>query len=374
MKVAYFTESLPPNTDGVVRTLVRLAETLEQENVDYQFYSPVKPNDESSLSRRVRKVSSVPFFLYSDYKMGIPYFNGLETNLDRFRPDLIHIVSETLLGHYGLVYAKKRKIPVVSSYHTHFVSYFSYYGFSKVEHLGWQFLQWFHNQCDRTYAPSPSAVQELIDRGIHGVELWQRGVDLAHFSPAKRQLDLRRSIGAEKKPIVLFVGRLVKEKDLDDVVTVNRILMEKGCDFQMVIVGDGPMRGELEEELPNAHYTGYQHGEKLAQWYASSDLFLFPSTTETFGNVILEAFASGLPVVTVDKGGVADIVTDGRDGFVARHNQPHKIADKVQLLLQNPQQRKAMAVEARKSARRYSWSAINKGLLNSYENVLLNTN
>lgn len=372
MKVAYFTESLPPNTDGVVKTLCHLVDSLDENDVDFRFYSPVKPDDSYPWRDKVRKVASVPFALYSYYRVGLPYFHGIKQELDEFKPDLVHIVSQTLLGMYGMQYGRRVNIPVVSSYHTNFVSYFQYYGFKKAEKLGWQYLTWFHNQCDLTYAPSPSTVNELLEKGIHDVELWQRGIELDKFSPDHRSTDLRRSIGAEDKPILLFVGRLVKEKDLDDLIAADQILKARGNDLKIVIVGDGPMKEECHRRLPDAHLTGYQYGTDLARWYASSDIFAFPSTTETFGNVILEAFASGIPAVGVNKGGVADIIHHAQDGFIAQANDPVDFSDHVEKLIKDPPLRFETGVKARLTARSYSWSAINQALLRSYENIIAN--
>ena len=370
MKVAYFTESLLPHTDGVVRTLCRLVETLESEKVDFMFFSPFKPDDNISWSPKVKKVASVPLWLYDYYRIGLPYFHGIEQSLDELKPDIVHICSPTLLGMYGLKYAQKRKLPVVTSYHTHFVRYFNYYGLEQFETLGWGYLRWFHNQFDRTYAPSPSTVKELEQRGLNNVELWQRGIDFDNFSPRYRNTDLRKSIGAENKPVLLFVGRLVKEKDLDDLVKANHILKEKGYDFKQVIVGDGPMREELETRLPNAHFTGYMHGKELAEWYASSDLFVFPSTTETFGNVILEAFASGIPAVGVNKGGVADIINHGIDGRIAQANDAKDFAENIEFFFNCNGEKKQYIQSAQNTAKTYNWQHINKGLLTSYEHLI----
>ncbi|MBN1999235.1 glycosyltransferase family 1 protein [candidate division KSB1 bacterium] len=370
MKIAYFTEALPPVTDGVSNTLVHLIETLQSEKIDFHFYSAAKPDDRP-WSDRVTKVVSVPFLLYSYYKVGLPYFDGIDSHLNEFKPDLIHVVSPTLLGIYGINMAKKRKIPVVSSYHTRFVSYFSYYKLQGLEKVGWTFLQWFYGQCAAVYAPSPSAKNELESYNINNVELWCRGINLDRFSPRYNEPALRRKIGiADETPIILFVGRLVREKDLDDVVAVNKILENRGLKFKQVFVGDGPMRSELESRLPNAYFAGYQHGDDLAKWYATADLFFFPSTTETFGNVILEAFASATPAVGVSKGGVQDIIHSGRDGFIARPNDPQDIADKVQILIENKDQRLAFAERAQKTALEYSWDTINLRLLSSYRNLV----
>lgn len=370
MKIAYFTESLPPNTDGVVKTLVKLIGTLEEEHIDFRFFSPVKPDATYSWTDKVSKVKSVPFFLYNYYHVGVPFFEGISRQLDEFQPDLVHLCAPSLLGVYGLNYALRHDVPVVTSYHTHFVDYFSYFGLSWLQPTGWAYLQWFHNKCHMTYAPSPSAVSELQTRGIRDVDLWQRGIELDLFSPTLRNYDLRRSIGAEDKPILLFVGRLINHKDLDDLVAANHILKHRGHEFKIVIAGDGPMRPELEAQLPDAHFTGFIYGAELAQWYASADIFSFPSTTETFGNVILEAFASGIPAVGVAAGGVADIINHEQDGLIAKPKHPQDFAAQLERLIVNPEYARRLGHAARTTAQQYSWRRINKRLLHSYESII----
>lgn len=371
MKVAYFTESLPPNTDGVVNTLSHLVDTLNEENIDFRFYSPVKPSNDVVWNDRVTKVASLSLKPYFHYRVGLPNSYRINEELDRFSPDLIHVVTPSLLGLQGMNYAKSRDLRLVTSYHTHFVRYFEYYSMLNLfSPVTWQYLEWFHNQCDCTYAPSSETVHELTDRGIRNVQLWQRGIDLHRFSPAYRNNSLRKAIGAADKPVLLFVGRLVKEKDLGDLVEANHILNSQGLDFKQVFVGDGPMREELQNRLPDAFFAGYQYKDKLAEWYASSDLFVFPSTTETFGNVILEAFASGIPAIGVNKGGQADLIEQEKSGYITEANNPVKFAERIAELLKYPEKRQRFASYAEQAVRRFSWRTINLGLLDSYKSIL----
>jgi glycosyltransferase involved in cell wall biosynthesis len=372
MKVAYFTESLPPNTDGVGRTLCHLIQTLDSEKIEYRFFSPFKPDHSIPWSRNVHKIGSVPFLLYKDYRLSVPDLLQISRLLDRFSPDLIHLTSPTPLGIYGIHYAKRKNIKVVASYHTHFTDYFSYYGFKKAEKAGWEYLKWFYNSCNRTYAVSPSSVTRLREQGFKDVELWMHGVELAQFSPKYRRDDLRKTVTAENRPVLFFVGRLVKEKGLDILIAADRILRGKGHDFQLVFVGDGPMRSELQENLPNAYFTGILHGVMLSEWYASADLFVFPSKTETFGNVIVEAFASGLPAVCVGQGGAVDIVDHGRNGFLTKTDDPVNFADTIEIFLKNKMLFRKMGAFAEKSAVHFKHHPNNKRLIQSYENLILN--
>lgn len=370
MKIAFFADSLPPSTDGVSRTLVQLVNTLQQEQMDFYFFSPFKPDATYFWTEKVDQVSSIPLILYSDYRISLPDQRKIFERLDEFKPDIVHSTSPTFLGQVGLNYARKKGIPAVSSYHTHFVSYFKYYGFALFENLGWNFLKWFYNQFDRVYAPSQSTVKELERKGFEKIELWPRGIDADLFNTLKRGAALRNRINPEDMPIVLFVGRLVQEKDLEDLVAVDRILKAKQCQFKIVIVGNGPMFPELKAELPDAHLPGYLYGEDLAEMYASSDVFIFPSTTETFGNVILEAYASGLPVISVNKGGVVDLIKDGQTGFISPPKDAADMALKLEILLLNPALRKRYADNALQFARQFSWDEINRRLILSYKKLL----
>ncbi len=371
MRVAYFTESLLPLVDGVSLTLARLFGTLEQRAVDFRIYSPFQPPEPVSWSGRVQQLPFLRFPLYPAYRVSLPARKRLQRELGGFNPDLIHLVSPTPTAMWAQRYARSHGIPVVSSFHTHFVSYFRYYHVGWMESEGWRFLRWFYLRCDRVFAPSLSIIDELRRHGIHNVDLWSRGIDPLEFSPEHRDSALRKDLGAsDNTPILLLVSRLVKEKDLGDLVDIDRRLRERGVQYRFVLIGDGPLRENLERDLPHAYFAGHLTGHELARWYASADVFVFPSTTETLGNVVLEALASGLPAVVTDRGGPQDLILEGESGFIIPGNDTAEMADRLELLLRDSKLRRKLSACARGSARSRSWNAINDGLLERYSALI----
>jgi glycosyltransferase involved in cell wall biosynthesis len=371
VRVAYFSEAIPPLADGVTRTLTQLVGTLDAEGVAYRFYSGVDPDPGLGWRHRVVRLPSLPFPAYDYYRFALPFLHRLDADLDRFRPDVLHAVNPTLLGLWALGYADRKRIPIVSSFHTDFISYFRYYGIGMLEELGWRYLAWFYNRCDVTYAPSATTAATLGARGIEPVELWERGIDRSRFSPEHRDEALRRAVSPDGDPIMLYVGRLVREKDLADLAAATEVLTGRGQRFRLVLVGSGPMESELRARLPTAHFAGYQEGEALSRWYASADLFVFPSTTETFGNVLLEACASGLPVVAAAQGGVQDLVRRGRNGMLVEPHDIEGLAHAAEAILRNADYAAELRRGALATARRYDWTAVNRRLLESYARVSL---
>ncbi|HSJ09829.1 MAG TPA: glycosyltransferase family 1 protein [Longimicrobiales bacterium] len=370
MRIAYFTESLLPLVDGVSLTLGQLFRTLESRRIDFRVYAPFVPPAEIPWYGRVRRVRSVRFPLYTDYLVSIPGGRRIAAELDAFGPDIVHVVSPTPMAMWAQSYAHSRGIPVVATFHTHFISYFPYYHVSALRGVGWSILRWFHGRCDATFAPSPAIVDELTSHGIPRVRLWSRGVDAWRFSPQWRDASLRAQLGADDSvPLLLLVSRLVKEKDLADLVAMDALLRARGVHYRLAIVGDGPMRQQLERDLPHAHFAGHQSGHDLARWYASGDVFVLPSTTETFANVVLEAMASGLPSVVVDRGGPPSVIEDGTSGVVARSNDAENLAAAVERLLVDAPLRTAMGRAARQRAEQRSWDAVNAVLIGGYEEL-----
>ena len=370
MRIAFCTDILPPVADGVTRTLSELAPALLADGVELLFLSPMRPDASLPWRDRVHRIPGIPFPFYPSYPMGVPLGFGTDAVLDRFAPDAIHVVTPSLLGLYGVRYGERRGIPVVASFHTNFASLFSYYGVGSLQWLGRRLMRGFYNRCAATLAPSRTTAAELRAAGIRNVTLWWRGVDHRRFAPSFRSAALRLQAGAGSAPVLLYVGRLAREKNLDYLVAVVRELERRGTMFRLVIVGDGPMRDKLKTLLPRAHFTGHLRQDQLAAWYASADLFLFPSANETFGNVVLEAFASGLPVVAVARGGVRELVRPGRNGFLAPPDAPAVFAEITRALLERPTLLARLSENARATADRYRWPDVSRRLLACYQHVL----
>src|SRR5881296_1529299 len=372
MRIAYCTESLPPLVDGVTRTLTELVTTLRETAHEFMFLSSVKPDAGLAWRDRVYTVPSLPLLVYPYYRIGLPVARTLDPVLDRFAPDVVHVVTPSLLGLYGVKYAQRRGIPVVASFHTDFAGLFAYYGLQRLEGLGRILARRFYSQCAVTLAPSRFQAAKLHAHGIHNVTLWQRGVNPATFSPAFRSSALRARLGAADVPILLYVGRLGREKNLPYLVDAMQLLERRGGGhpFKLVIVGNGQMRRTLAARLPHAHFTGALGGEELSRWYASADVFVFPSIAETFGNVVLEAFASGLPVIGVDAGSVRELVSPNWNGRLAPADSPAAFADAVRSLLHRPVDLARLGFGARVTAAQYRWPDVNRRLLEQYERLI----
>ncbi len=369
MRIAYFTESLPPLTDGVSRTLSNLRKTLETENMDYRFYSPFRPI-EIGWTDKVYKIISVPFPLYKRYRVSLPAFHDLRHSLDKFRPDIIHICSPFLSGLFAYRYGKENKIPVVNSFHTRFVSYCQYYGFGWVEPYGWRYLRWYYNRGAASFVPSISTITELEEKGFKNLKLWARGIDLDQFSPAFADKSLKEKWSPDGSPVAIFVGRLVAEKDIEVLLQAHAILKKRNVCYKLILVGGGPYKRKIETGFPDIFIEGHLEGEALSRAYASADLFVFPSTTESFGNVIQEAAASGLPSIGAAEGGVKDLIRDGETGLLARPRDAEDFAMKMEEVILNKSLRNSLAAEALETAFHKSWDNINRGLIDDYNEVI----
>lgn len=367
-RVAYFAGTMRPDHDGVTRVLYRLISYLNERKIDNVFFSPILGEGEHPTSMHV--VPSVAFPLYKDYRLAIPGYKHFEEQLRRFKPDLLHINSPCSLGYAAVKYAHKAKIPVVATYHTHFASYAKYYNISAFENLSWNYFRKIYNGCQRVYVPSQPILRELKEHGLRNLEFLPHGVDTQTFDPKFRSNAWRRNLGIDDKIILLFVGRLVWEKDLRTLAEAYQILSRQRNDLAFVLVGDGPIRTQLQALMPEAIFLGHQSGEQLSRAYASSDVFVFPSTTETFGNVTIEAMASGVAPICALEGGSGGLVKNGSTGLLFRAHSGHALASMINHLADAPSLREEIARQALTFARSQSWEHIFDCLLECYDRVI----
>jgi glycosyltransferase involved in cell wall biosynthesis len=304
-------------------------------------------------------VKGLPIPMYSDLRFGLPAKGFLIRLWSSRRPDLVHIATEGPLGWSAMQAAKRLKIPTTSDFRTNFHAYSAFYK------LGWlkgtivRYLRKFHNATNRTMVPTEELRNSLSAQGFQRLTVVPRGIDTALFSPAKRSEALRESWGAtDKTLVVLSVGRLAAEKNLELAIETFRQLRSGDNDVRLVFVGDGPLRHKLARDYPEALFAGIRSGEDLASHYASADVFLFPSLTETFGNVTLEAMASGLAVVAFDCAGAKWLIKDGRNGCTAPPNDNRAFIQKADALCSNGPLRQQIRVAARQSSLESTWENI----------------
>lgn len=372
-RVALFTGSYNHIADGVSLTLNRLVKHLEEQGAEVLIFAPTISNPPIQHNGTLVPVPSVSAPGRPEYRVSRGFPRHLQDQLKAFKPNLVHVATPDVLGYQAMRWAYRNDVPLVSSYHTHFASYLKYYGLSILEGTLWRYLRWFYRKCQQIYVPTPSMKAVLEANGItKGLLLWPRGVKTERFQPAKRSLEWRRDLGIEDDEVVVtFVSRLVWEKSLDVYADVIEGLEAQGLRHRALIVGDGPAREELAQRLTKALFVGYQKGDDLARAYASSDLFLFPSETETFGNVTLEAMASGLPCVCADATGSNALVRHNQTGFLAPPRESDTFLDYTARLVQHASLRTQMGKAARDRALEYDWTKI-LGLIPNYYNCVLN--
>jgi glycosyltransferase involved in cell wall biosynthesis len=368
MRVALFTETFLPKVDGIVTRLRHTVEHLQRDGHQVCIFCP----EGGLISYQGAMVCGVPAFplpLYPELKMALPR-PSIGTELQKFRPDIIHVVNPAVLGLAGIFYAKQMNLPLLASYHTHLPKYLQHYGFGACEGLLWELLKLGHNQAALNLCTSSVMVQELSSHGIERTDLWQRGVDTETYHPSLASAEMRDRLsqGHPSAPLLLYIGRLGAEKEIDRIKPVLAAI--PGA--RLAIVGDGPHREQLQAEFAGTptNFVGYLEGKTLASAYASADAFIFPSRTETLGLVLLEAMAAGCPVVAARSGGIPDIVTHGENGYLFDPAQPDGAILATKNLLATADHRKLLAQNARAEAERWSWSAATKQLAGYYRQVI----
>ena len=326
LRIAVVTETWPPEVNGVAMTLAKLVQGLSHRTHDVQLIRPRQtktdsPMSDSSLEEVLMRGMPIP--RYPELKLGLPSKKTLVKTWTLRRPDVVHIATEGPLGWSALQAAKVLKLPVTSDFRTNFQSYSKHYG------VGWlrkpivAYLRKFHNATACTMVPTRELMRTLSENGFANLKVVSRGVDTKLFNISKRDTSLRRSWGAtDNTKVLISVGRMAPEKNLDQVLKTYEALKSTGQSFKLVMVGDGPLKEQFQKRYPEIIFPGMLSQSNLAAYYASSDLFIFPSQTETFGNVTLEALASGIPVLAFDCAAARDWVQTGVNGWLVAENNP----------------------------------------------------
>lgn len=366
MLIAQFLGTMRPDHDGVTRVMYRMRDEFASTSVRSIFISPILPE---VAPADMRYVHSLPFPLSTDYRLAIANASTVKNILKNQKPDIIHIHTPCFLGRAAVRYALKNNIPLVVTYHTHFPTYLSYYKVNFLKPMIWGYLHKLYDFADAVIVPSKATKIELESKGFKNLVHIPHGVETSKFSPQYKNREWVRSIGAEGKTIVTFVGRLVWEKNLKAVVNAAKFVQLKNK-IQFVIVGDGPARAQVEAQLPQAHFTGFLRDQELSKVYASSDVFFFPSVTETFGNVTVEAMASGLPAICANRGGACDIVQHEVNGFLTDGENHKGFAEYIDRLTEDVELRNKMAACAVQSSKSYQWSVTTQKYESLYKQIL----
>lgn len=372
LKVAIFTGNYNHIRDGVSLTLNRLVTYLLANGVEVLVLGPTIKNPPIEHAGEFVPVPSISLPGRSEYRFSVSFPQKARKKVEEFDPDIVHIATPDLLGYKALKWAKKLNKPIVSSYHTHFSSYLKYYNIGFLEPFLWKYLIRFYEKCRHVYVPSESMAQLLRERQIQtDFRIWARGIEKGKFGPIYRDETWRQDCGFAAGDIVItFVSRLVWEKNLKTYANVVNKLSEKYQNVKALIVGDGPAMQGMKEMMPDAYFTGFQTGSTLAKCYASGDLFFFPSDTETFGNVTLEAMASGLPAVVADATGSRSLVDHGENGYVIPVERTDKFYKLIENLIVDKDLRKRMSISAIKKAAEFRWEAVNGHLLSYYREIV----
>lgn len=366
IKVVFFAEILVEEHDGATRTMFQLIKRIAPDNFHFLFICGVGP--EKLYGFECMRLPTLTLPINVTYKMVIPALaaNALRQKLDSFNPDIVHIATPALLGEFAVKYAQRRGLPVISIYHTHFISYIDYYlkkapflvDFVKAKMVTGH--REFYNHCDTVYIPTESMMTELSAMGVqpYRMKIWKRGIDTQLFSPAKKDKAMLQKLTGNNYPVILFASRLVWEKNLETLFGIYHTLKQRGVKFNLVIAGDGIARKACEEQMPGAIFTGKVHHDKLSVLYASADVFLFPSVSETYGNVVPEAMASGLPCVIADGGGSKDFIEQGINGFKCSAYMVADYVSKLELLLSNNQLKQQFVAKGLAYSKCFEWDEL----------------
>jgi glycosyltransferase involved in cell wall biosynthesis len=372
VRIGLVSDTYTPQVNGVTTIVRRIADTLWGAGHAVAVVAPRYPEANGPPVAHELRVRSVPFPPYPAIRLSWPLGGDVARFFDRFQPDLIHVHTEGPLGFLARRYAVRHHTPLVTSLHTDFPRYARHYGAAPLAPLVWRWLRWFHTPAALVLTPGTAIRDELVSHGVAQAVVWGRGVDPRLFHPTHRDSAWRRWLsGGDEAVVVLHVGRLAPEKNLETLVAAWRIACERlGARAAFVIAGEGPLERRVGDALPFARQLGFLPRERLAALYASADLCVLPSPTETCGLVALEAMASGLPVVGADAGGLRESVVAGETGLLVPPGDAAAFAAAIEALVTDPERRLRLAAAARERAVARDSAHEDAELMNHYADLV----
>jgi glycosyltransferase involved in cell wall biosynthesis len=375
LNIAVVTETYPPDINGVAHTLSKIVQGLQARGHVIWLVRPRQPGVDVALensSYQELLVRGLPIPFYRQLRLGLPAKRELLRLWTRQRPDIVHIATEGPLGWSALQVARKLKLPISTDFRTNFHAYSQHYGIGWLRGAILAYMKKFHNAAHATMVPTTALEADLAGSGFKRLSVVPRGIDTALFSPAQRQPQLRSSWGAtEQDRVMIYVGRLAVEKNLGAVIDCYRELKLQHPDIKLVLVGDGPMRNELQQKHPDILFAGFRVGQDLAQHYASADLFMFASKTETFGNVTIEAMASGLAVVAFRHAAAGELIQSGVNGMLADPSDKRGFSAAAQVLLNDRDQMRTIGQQASLTANALGWPKVVEKTEAVFQKILL---
>lgn len=361
LRVAVVTETFPPEVNGVAKTIGRMVVGLRDLGHQVTVIRPRQAGEAvlDDIDGKTFLVEGASIPGYADLRFGFPALGRLRRQWAVQRPDVIQLVTEGPLGWAALRVARQMGIPVISEFHTNFDAYSRFYRIGWLAPLITGYLRHVHNRSDVTLVPTTTLANELRAKGFERVRVLARGIDMRQFHPGRRSVELRTGWGADDStPVMAYVGRLAAEKNLRLLISAFNEIRLRVPAAKLLVVGDGPEREALGQALPMAHFAGMRHGDDLAAHYASADVFLFPSETETYGNVTLEALSSGLPVIAMRSAAAAELIVCGENGYVANPGDDEDFIRAAVAYAAAPVISRDMRARIAQSVSQLSWGAI----------------
>jgi len=372
LRIALFSGNYNYVRDGANQALNRLVGYLLRQGANVRVYAPTVEHPAFPPTGDLVSVPSVAIPGRPEYRLAVRLPAEVRRDLAEFNPNVVHVAAPDIVAHRAVTWARQRNIPVISSVHTRFDTYLQYYNLKWLEPVARAIMRRYYRRCDAIVVPAESTAAIMrAQRMNRDISIWARGVDRAQFNPERRSLEWRRAQGiGDDEMVVCFLGRLVLEKGLDvfaDAIDAARAMQ---VPLRVVAIGDGPARNYFEERLPDAIFTGQLTGDQLATALASTDMFLNPSITETFGNVTLEAMACGLPVMAASASGTNSLVKDGITGRLAEPGDNEAMANELADYQRDPALRARHGAAGLEFAKTMDWDEINAAVMHVYERVI----